>query len=242
MNQPIEDLIFIPLDLPPPPSIDLDKFHDWHREQLPYNKEHNYVAARSNGKESYPWAVSWATWYTTYQSDNPWICDFDKKFPELVEYLSLFPVKQYKSIVFLEQQESREVYLHTDGSQSTGTAPGDWFGLRFYLHNTLGEKLYFVRTKEKYTSRKSTFAGNNEYVDLWPLSDGKKEYARFPEKRCAWMLNNIRAFHGVDVNDVPDPAGSSRITAVLSGIYDREKLKPLISNSLKKYSDYAIWY
>jgi len=234
MNSQIDDLLFTPLDLPPPPEIDLKLFNEWHYEQLEFNKKHNPMDRLSNGKDPYPWKVSWAVWWNTYKLDDPWICDFDKKFPELVDYLNLFPIKQFKSISFLDQKESREVYLHGDRD--------DWFGLRFYLHNTLGEKLYLVRTKEKGHKRQNLYDEYNKFVDLWPYTDGKKEYPKFPEKRCAFMLNSVRSLHGVDYNDAPLVEGSSRITAVVQGEYDYVRLHKLVKQSVEKYKDYTIWY
>ena len=134
-------LLFCPLDFPTPPEVDYNKFNEWHLEQLEYNKKHNRTALVANGKDDYPWEVSWALWWNTYDKPNPWICDFDKKFPELIEYIKEYPFVQAKSISFLNQKESRDVYLHTD--------PDNRWGMRFYLKNGLGEKLYFVKCTVK---------------------------------------------------------------------------------------------
>lgn len=224
------NLLFCPLDLPAPPEVDYHKFQEWHLEQIDYNKKYNKTAQLADGKQEYPWNVSWAVWWNTYDKANPWICDFDKKFPELVEYLSLFPFVTPKSISFLEQKGSREVYLHSD--------PDYWWGMRFYLFNTLGEKLYFVKPKEQVNERIPTMV-DGKYNDLWEKTDGVKHYASFPSACCPWMLNSVRAFHGVDEN-VGDTG--SRITAVMIGSYDYKKLYKLLKDSSEKYQSHAIWY
>ena len=223
-------LLFCPLDLPTPPDVYYNKFNEWHLEQLEYNKKHNKTAAVADGKQEYPWQVSWALWWNTYDKPNPWICDFDKKFPELVEYIKQYPFTQAKSISFLNQKESRDVYLHTD--------PDNRWGMRFYLKNGLGEKLYFVKSLEQRKERLKTMQ-DGKYNDLWENSQKEKLYAKFPTQRCAWMLNSMDAFHGVEKN--PKPAGN-RISCVLIGDYDFEKLFKLFDRSIEKYKEYAIFY
>jgi hypothetical protein len=225
-----KDLLFCPLDLPTPPVIDYSKFKVWYNEQLDFNKKHNVTALVADGKQEYPWEVSWALWWNTYDKPNPWICNFEKTFPELVEYFKLYPFKQFKSISFLDQKESRDVYLHTD--------PDNRWGMRFYLFNGLGEKLYFVKSKERLTTRLRTMV-DNKYTDLWEHSQKEKLYAKFPEKRCAWMLNSLDAFHGIEKN--PNPMGN-RVTCVLNGDYDYKKLFELLERSVKKYKQYSIVY
>ena len=228
--EPFKNLLFCPLDLPEPPVVEYDKFLEWHTEQLEYNKKYNTVAKLSDGKQEYPWNVSWARWWNTYQNPNPWICGFEKYFPELVEYFDLFPFTVAKSISFLDQKESKDVYLHTD--------PDQWWGMRFYLFNSLGEKLYFAKPKELLNERVSTMV-DGKYNDLWERTDGVKHYASFPSPRSPWMLNSVRAFHGVDKNT---EFNGARVAVVMIGAYDYNKLYDLLDRSTKKYGEYAIWY
>ena len=87
-----KNLIFSPLDLPEPPEVNMDEFIAWHTEQKSYMLKHNKNRVNStNLYGEYCWHVSWAKWWNTYDTDTPWVCDFDKRFPELVEYLNLFP-------------------------------------------------------------------------------------------------------------------------------------------------------
>lgn len=230
LKEQLPDLLFCPLDLPQPPEIDYDKFCEWRAEQAEFNKKHNFTAALANGKDTYPWDVAWALWWNTYDKPNPWICGFEEYFPELVEYIKLYPFVRPKSISFLDQKESRDVYLHTD--------PDMRWGMRFYLFNNLGEKLYFVRSKQQLDSRITTMK-DGVYQDLWEHSQKEKLYAHFPSNRCAWMLNSFRAFHGIDKN--PAPSGN-RVTCVLIGDYNYPALFDLMQRSAEKYKEQAIWW
>ena len=230
LSSDLKDLLFCPLDLPTPPEINYDDFCEWRQEQSEFNRKYNFTAALADGKQSYPWEVAWALWWNTYKKPNPWIADFDRRFPELVEYIEKYPFSVKKSISFLDQKQSRDAYLHTD--------PDARWGMRFYLFNGLGEKLYFVRSKSQLDSRLKTME-DGRYQDLWESSQKEKLYAEFPETRCAWMLNSYRAFHGIDSN--PNPQGN-RVTCVLIGEYDYPRLFKLLEQSSVKYKDYAIWW
>ena len=231
------NLIFSPLDLPDPPDVDMDKFLAWHSDQKEYMLLHNQNRINSTKLYGgYCWHVSWAKWYTTYNTDKPWICDFDKRFPDLVEYLELFPFKQAKSISFLNQLSGATVQPHTD--------PDELWGMRFYLKNKNKDALYFSRTKEVSDRQIRTMEDSNgnlltEKRNYLDYCKDEKLYATFPKEQCAWMLNSSRAWHGVDKN--PTPTGS-RITCTIMGEYDKDKLFELLERSTKKHKDYQIWY
>ena len=231
------NLIFSPLSLPEPPDVSTDKFISWHAEQKEYMLKHNQNKQNSAKLYGgYSWHVSWAKWWNTYNTSNPWICDFDKQFPELVEYLELFPFTQAKSISFLNQLGGAEVNLHTD--------PDSFWGMRFYLKNKNKDALYFSRTKNTDDRKIRTMEdeyGNplTEKRDPLDYCKDEKIYANFPQERCAWMLNSYRAWHGVDKN--PTPTGS-RITCSIIGEYDKNKLFDLFDKSTKEYKEYQIWY
>lgn len=231
------NLIFSPLSLPEPPDVSTDKFISWHAEQKEYMLKHNQNKQNSAKLYGgYSWHVSWAKWWNTYNTSNPWICDFDKQFPELVEYLELFPFTQAKSISFLNQLGGAEVNLHTD--------PDSFWGMRFYLKNKNKDALYFSRTKNTDDIKIRTMEdeyGNplTEKRDPLDYCKDEKIYANFPQERCAWMLNSYRAWHGVDKN--PTPTGS-RITCSIIGEYDKNKLFDLFDKSTKEYKEYQIWY
>ena len=232
-----KNLIFSPLDLPDPPEVDMDEFVAWHSEQKSYMLKHNQNKVNStNLYGGYCWHISWAKWWNTYNTAEPWICDFDKRFPELVEYLNLFPFKQMKSISFLNQIGGSKVEPHSD--------PDDCWGMRFYLKNKTKEALYFSRMKEPHNHRIRTMEDDDgnplkERRDYLDFCRDEKIYAKFPKDRCAWMLNSYRAWHGLDEN--PTPTGS-RITCVIIGEYDKERLYKLFDDSTKKHKEYQIWY
>jgi hypothetical protein len=231
------NLVFSPLDLPDPPEVDTDKFLAWHSDQKEYMLLHNQNRINSTKLYGgYCWHVSWAKWYTTYNTKQPWICDFDKRFPELVEYLELFPFKQTKSISFLNQIGGATVEPHTD--------PDELWGMRFYLKNKNKDALYFSRTKEISDHQMRTMEDSNgnpltEKRNYLDYCKDEKLYARFPKEQCAWMLNSNRAWHGVDKNSTPT---GSRITCTIMGEYDKDKLFKLLEKSTQKHKEYQIWY
>ena len=231
-----KDLIFSPLDLPDPPELDMDKFISWNSAQKEYMLELN--TNRQNSMKllgGYAWQISWAK-RPTVNNSTKWICDFDKIFPEITEYLELFPMKEIKSISILNQIGGSHVEPHVD--------PDELWGMRFYLKNKIKDALYFSRTKEK----QETMIRTLEDSDGKPLTQKRnyldyckdeKIYAKFPKERCAWLLNCNRAWHGVDKN--PTPTGT-RITCLVMGEYDTNKLFKLLEESTKQYKDYQIWY
>jgi hypothetical protein len=231
------NLIFSPLDLPDPPEVDMNEFLSWHSDQKAYMLKHNQNRINSTKLYGgYCWHVSWAKWYTTYKTEQPWICDFDKRFPELVEYLELFPFKQAKSISFLNQLSGLAVEPHTD--------PDELWGMRFYLKNKNKEALYFSRTTEINNNQIRTMEDSNgipltEKRNYLDYCKDEKLYAKFPKEQCAWMLNSSRAWHGVDKNSTPT---GSRITCTIMGEYDKDKLFKLLEKSTQIHKEYQIWY
>ena len=231
------NLIFSPLDLPDPPEVDMEEFLKWHADQKAFMLEHNTNRIKSSKiYGGYGWIISWAMWWNTYKLDNPWICDFDKRFPELVEYINLFPFKQLKSISFLNQKGGAEVNPHSD--------PDRMWGMRFYLKNKTKDALYFSRMKEPNDFRINTMEDENgnpvtEKKNHLEFCKDEKIYARFPKDECAWMLNSYRAWHGLDKNSSPT---GSRITVAIIGEYDENKLYKLLENSTQKYNNYQIWW
>ena len=231
------NLIFSPLTLPDLPDVDMDEFIRWHSDQKKFMLQHNQNKVNStNIYGGYCWHISWAIWWNTYELDNPWICDFDKRFPELVEYIGLFPFKKIKSISFLNQIGGATVEPHSD--------PDSMWGMRFYLKNKTKDALYFSRMKEPNNHRIATMEdedGNilNERRNHLEFCRDEKIYASFPKQKCAWMLNSHRAWHGLDKNASPT---GSRITCAIIGEYDQSKLENLLQSSTDKYSNYQIWF
>ena len=231
------NLVFSPLDFKDPPQVDMDKFIEWHAEQKEYMLKYNQNKVNStNIYGGYCWHISWAIWWNTYKNKNPWICDFDKKLPELAEYISSFPFKQIKSVSFLNQIGGAKVEPHSD--------PDSMWGMRFYLKNKTKDALYFSRTKEPNNHRIATMEDDDgnpiqERKNHLEFCKDEKIYAKFPKDECAWMLNSYRAWHGLDKNNSPT---GSRITVAIIGEYDQDKLFDLFGKSSKKYSKYQIWW
>jgi hypothetical protein len=245
------DLIYIPLDLPPPPTIDIKKFINWVSEcpninniiKCP-NTGEKIFHFEEKGKQAwgyFPW-IQVNAFHHGY-SDN-WIADFDKVFPEVVNYINLFPFNSLSGVTILAQKKSDVVPLHQD--------PDDWLGMRFYLKNEIKhDALYFTPTLKRFNRRIGTykFDGEKVYKQDWQkyLDIKTKLYAKHPMSEHAWCLSSIRAAHGLD------PIYSdefSRITVLVQShknkddmsAWNQDKLYDLLDRSLKKYSDYAIWW
>lgn len=249
-----KDLIYCPLDLPAPPIVDLAKFFQW---ALIHGRQHSRdkyeikpgLIARSPESQTRE-AVGYTTWYYCwakhYTDQNHWIGDFDIKFPELVEYSKLFPFDVVSSMSFIIQQQNTPSFLHVD--------PDEHLGMRYYLFNNVGNKLYFHKTLTKLDTK----------IDQWDMENGKlkkrdwpkivdtnnKIYANIPELRIPWCVTSLRAVHGVD--PMTEVVGS-KITGFVYGAgpftdpsresqYNFDKLHDLLERSVEKYHQYAIWF
>lgn len=245
------DLIYMPLDLPKPPEIDLDLFMDWVNScpkivdliKCPDTGEKilHFEEKGLQGWGYYPW-IQVSPLHHGYSKE--WIAGFDKIFPEVVEYINLFPFNILSGITILVQKSGNTVPLHVD--------PDDWLGLRFFLKNKVErEILYFTPTKEPMNYRLGSyrFDGNRVHAQQWEnyLDMDKKLYARHPEPEHAWCLNGLRAAHGLD----PFESGEfSRVTVLVHShkgqdfttAWNQDRLYDLLDRSLKKYEDYALWW
>ena len=128
-----DDLIFCPLDLPPPPVIDADSFVKWMQNDPlqtgTYPKQHyEKVVGRP-----YPWLMR-----VIRDDFNP----LQEAYPDVYEYALSYPLKTVRNIIFLAQDGYQSVFTHTD---SDGLV-----GLRFYLANKNSEGLHFHKGRERY--------------------------------------------------------------------------------------------
>lgn len=221
-----DDLIFCPLDLSPPPEIDVKEFIEWMRSDPlrtgEYPKAH-YERVTGN---PYPWLMR------SLSSD---LEPLRAAFPQVHAYCAQYPLKPLKTVIFLAQNGHQSVFTHTD---SDGLV-----GLRFYLANKNVEGLHFYRGKEKYDSfscyprdaeGRPISANLPEYFDM-----ESKIYARFPSDVRSFMLNSARAAHGIDSNTCEL---GDRIAVLVQGEVDATAYEALIERSLEKYGQFAIWY
>jgi hypothetical protein len=234
------DILYTPLDLPPPPKVDVAELQSWmddNKKIIHAVNMHAYdiqLCLCQNKKIVWPWDHSFA--YYNWANQGPgWIANFDKKFPELSKYMyEVFdiPIEELGNIVILPVKTKHigHGFLHAD--------PGD-FGLRIYLEfEHIGEnKLFIQKTKLPYEH------------NIWPVEYPIDPNLLQPEEiecktlspRSCWFVNNVRAFH----RTYTAVENSNRIAVIVSGTYDGEKpimdrMKDKIIASAEKYKDYAV--
>ena len=246
------DLIYIPLDLPEPPKVDIDLFTDWAFTKAPKlvgNINHpetgqkimHFEERGMKGWGFYPW-IQVSAFHHGYS--NSWISEFDKIFPDVVEYIHLFPYNILSGVTILLQKSNVAAPLHTDAD--------DWLGMRFYLHNEVKEDaLYFCPRKTNENNRIATYIVDSEnvYPQEWEkyLDLDKKIYSSHPCQRHAWALTSTRAAHGIEAFEYDRCARvtflvHSHRPSVNHNAWNHDKLYDLLTRSLDKYPDYAIWW
>lgn len=140
--------------------------------------------------------------------------EFKQHFPELVQWISLFPYKSIRNIKFNLQEQ--EVIPHCD-FQKPDLEPELWknnndndpCGYRVILSGSRKNKLY-----------------------LW--ENDEKIYCDLPEDTDTYVLNHASGKHGVEDDE-------NRFTIFMHLEIDPEKHKLLIERSLEKYGKYAIY-
>lgn len=226
-------LIFVPLDLPKPPTVDRDLMIDWVNrwyDKCFYTKTKIYSETIDEG---YPWKVGQP--FRDPTDGIPLTPDeidlqeeFKEKFPLLTAYLQIsYPLK-FTGATILLQQQSKDVAGHTDSDYIW--AP------RCYLWNDYQEEaLWFRFPKDPDAIVKyNTLIKNNDYTDYTdPI------YAKFPTHEYqAFAFNSSKSIHGVEGCNKQN---ASRCTIIIRGTFDVPKLNELLTRSFTKYKEYAIW-
>jgi hypothetical protein len=248
------DLIYAPLDLPAPPTVDIEELKQWayalddsnvNQAKITYNANGIAIAESAEGVIRrrlgyYPWKSVWPKRSKDIvPTNNGWNQAFVEKFPQLVEYAKLFPYLELHAMNLLIQLEGTPVFLHVD--------PDDYFGMRFYISNTDNSLLYFYKTREKNDYRPLVASKDINSIEVNKVVDtSNKLYSKHPTEQHAWTLTSVRAMHGIDTMN--DGVGT-KITALVMGRsengkckYDQDKLYDLLTRSVDKYADYCIWY
>ena len=238
----ILDILYTPLDLPPPPEVDTKKLIDWinnHKQELEPFKKYAYdnnISAENNPKIIWPWNMGLVYLNWDENIKPGWICDFDKSFPELSTYMHTvfdIPIEELGSIVILptKTKHTGMGFWHQD--------PGE-VGLRLYLEfEHIGQnKLFLQKTKLPYDFQQPFELPVNPEL----LQDEILE-CKTLTNRYAWYINNTRAFHGTWT----EVENSTRIAVIVSGNWTTgpaiiERLKTKILDSALKYKDYAIYW
>jgi len=221
------DLIFCPLDLPPPPRVGRDALVRWVQEAREQSITNEERLSRSANAASYPWSSAYAAYH------GEWRCGFDAQFPEIPSYLDLFPTDAWICVNVLIQEPQTDVWLHTD--------PDPVLGWRVYLGHG-GARVFFCPTIERRRSRLSTWTAEGRRDWSKFVRTDQKLYARLPADACAWALTSLRAAHGVETHR---GAMGERTTLLI--VPDPERIDmaaylDLLERSVRKYEEYAIWY
>jgi hypothetical protein len=225
--EPFRDLVFSPLALPSPPQIAADELIEWMRWarteglKIGLNGPERSYEARTG--RQYPWLMA----NVVLRERGDIGRSFEREFPQLREYCSLFPVGRPRCLVILAQRGGMDVHMHADSD-------GYW-GLRFYLANKHQEGLHFYMAR----------AG----LDVLPRGtdalpkhvDPAKHYARWPSRNTPYCVNSLRAAHAVDRNTC---RLGERIACLLlpDGEPDEAALVALLRASTLRFAQYQIWH
>lgn len=227
-----DDLIFVPFDLPLVPQVDVSQFLMWMKANQNFPTMRPKSAFEKTSGKEYPWFSS-----ALFGDITP----LREAFPEISQYVDLFPLKKVEQLVFLAQRGHQDVFKHTD---SDGL-----YGMRFYLTKKNAEGLHFYRGREKYDyfptyATPETFQPTTGFGICpadWDHFFKTEEpvYATFPSECSAFHLNSARAVHAVDANTCEL---GERIAVLVIGELDHDKRDQLIERSLDRYGQHAIWY
>jgi len=233
-----ENILYTPLDTPPLPNFDLDKIYHWlevsHREQERWRKKISKFTSENAGFiVNYPWNISIAYFNMTGKGPG-WLNGFEEQFPEISQYISTcfdIPIENFGSVVMLPMKSTTigAGFYHQDH---------DWYGLRMYLEfeDYENNSLMIRRTKVPYSKQTMIETPVNE-----DLLQDKEIKAKILNNRQCWYINNVRACHSTFVKE----PGKKRIAVLLTSRFTNfdivfPKVKKLVMNSVKKYTDYVI--
>ena len=259
--EPYRSLIWCPLDLPDPPEVDEQEFFSWIHDcikkdegtvaggvagatgTIKFNDPNLKRTASYSGKGVYPWNLM-----HVMRSDIGWrhFDSLTQRLPDLANYISNLPVEEFFTISFLNQKPGVDVGAHTD--------PDIWFGIRFYLINKSGSRIFFQKAKQPTERRLLNISedlvvgGDGQEPEIsyrvitkdWnEICQPEKIYAKYPRNRFAFHLTTTHATHGVE--SVPDDA-QDRVTGFIICRFKAKEYAEILRRSVEKYNDYAVWW
>ena len=225
------NILYTPLDTPPAPVVDTEKFIQWCKNNGPdqlINQRRD--ASQIIDSTIYPWDIAYA------KNLGVWKNNFQTEFSEVAKF--------FYEVFSIPDRDARDIILLPIKSNYSGIgfwhADPDEHGLRIYLDNEDTEDSLLIRpTKFPYTARPNLFV--NEREPSMHVQD--IEYtAKVIHPRQTFFINNVRAVHTVKVNK----PNSIRIAALICGLGPlmnmRKGLCDLINRSAEKFSDAAIYW
>lgn len=230
-----EDIVYTPLDLPPCPSVDMARMNQWIKETYPQKDllkyTHKKLLAKHSDTEIYPWDA-------TFAKAISWRNNFDKEFPEIVEYLfNSWKLKDEEilGLILLPKRIDDEAkgFWHSDA---------DRLGLRFYIdfEDTKEDKLLFKKTKVHEIDDSKVF----RFFEDNSLTENKIHQATIISGKQPFYINNFAAAHTVF-----NQTNKNRIAVIVGTAYEvsksqkfKEKIDNLVVNSALKYHKEAIFW
>lgn len=221
------DILYTPLDISEPPTVDCTQLVDWICKYQDLQKIENRQDGRDKLKEKYPWNIIYA------KNNHAWYKDFDKTFPELAEYC-------YQAFGLDDDQVHSIVILHTKDEfvgQGFWHTDGDEWGLRFYLDTQeTGEFLHLRPTKLPYDVRSEKFILTDTVAKLQDVVYS----ARLLKPTQGFFINNVRALHAAYTTTPGAMRIAFHVIPPLPIVQMYDHIKQLIVQSAEKYSDHAI--
>lgn len=216
-----------------------------------YERIQSYEDFREYEKEAF-WSSSYFKHRYTEHNETPWIGEFDKKFPDLVDFFDKFCIRRLNTIGMLTQNKFENSAscspLHVDEAQG--------FGIRVYLNADNG--MYFHSVREEKLGSSDLIFGIPEEVNgktqaklydsgkTVPNTDmvyDKEQRISTPKSNFPFFLNNYSAGHAVDQKTNNDKI----VMVLMSGkknehAFHWDDLDKLVSRSIKKYPEYCVWH
>ena len=220
-------LIFTKLDLPPVPPVDVDKVLEWMNASSRQVITETVASYKQRFPEKqYPWRPVRA------HDGKAWDIEFKTQFPELVEYVNLFPPHVIGRVLLLAQLPDEDVYAHTD--------PDLGIGWRVYLTSG-GPKLYFNKFKGWHKDNADAQIRIG-FPEIPSRIKPERFYAPLPDTPHPWALTSICAAHSVEKNTASATARLVILILPKYGSVDAAAHHDLLRRSTEKYAEDAIWY
>lgn len=225
------DILYTPLDIPEPPTVDIDLLVDWICKYQDEQEINDRGDSSKILKDTYPWNIIYCK--TNYN----WYRDFDKLFPELANYCDTafgVPRDRISNVVILHTRNDfvGEGFWHMDHDET---------GLRFYLDNQ--EKNDFLHIQPLTTVHTSrSLAVDDIHRNGNSALQNKKLSARLLKPNQGFFINNVNARHSVHTSS-PGIVRVSVSVIVNSYMINMPlSLRNLIVQSAEKYKDYALFW
>jgi hypothetical protein len=234
------DILYTPLDVPDlPENFNVEKLETWIKNVYPQKQvnEAVWTSVKVLG-ETYPWDLTFAHYTDNKNNSYGWLNNFDKEFPELVDYFLKAFNLDYDDIgviTFLpmRQEKTGLGFWHSDIDET---------GLRIYFDNELPEEnpLLIMPTNIPFIKRPHELlkAVEEPRKDMFQVD--KQLVCPVLKRTQAYYINNVRAVHSPYINK-PCRRISCFITPKWNTLESvKNKTKDLIVQSAIKFKNHAI--